>query len=89
MLEKKHTFKITSRVCYLFQVMSKANIILQDSIAMKSTQTTFAIALSRDMVPESKIVVYGLLGKREIIADSLQFHVDGLIEKEVNKTTYL
>ena len=69
------------------QVMSKANILFSSSISMKSVQHTFSVALSRSMVPEAKIIVYGLLNGEEVLADSLMFSVKG-IRTDV-RTTYV
>ena len=45
---------------------------------MTSRQKTFSLALSPDLVPEARIVVHGVLGTGEVLADSLQFRVEGL-----------
>ena len=51
---------------------------------MNATQKTFSLALSRDMVPNARIVVFCLLHSNEIIADSLSFHVAGIAKDEVS-----
>ena len=43
---------------------------------MYSRQKTFSIGLSRDMIPEAHIVVWHIF-KSEVIADSLNFFVNG------------
>ena len=63
--------------------MSKSNLLLQSTLPMTSSQKTFSIAVSRDMVPQAKIIVYGLLESGEILADSLQFHVKGDFNRKV------
>ena len=63
--------------------MSKGKIVLHNNLQMKSIQKTFSVALSRDMVPEAKIIVYVMLQDSEVLADSLQFHVDGLHANKV------
>ena len=63
--------------------MSKENIILQNTISMTSRQVTFALALSRDMAPEARIVVFTRIGRGEVLADSLQFHVHDDVSEEV------
>jgi len=67
----------------IFQIMSKSNVLLQNTLSMTSSQRTFSVALSRDMVPEAKIVVHALTGSGEILADSLQFHVRGMESDKV------
>ena len=66
--------------------MSKANIVLQNTISMTSRQVTFALALSRDMAPEARIVVFTRIGRGEVLADSLQFHVHDDVSEEVHCT---
>lgn len=45
---------------------------------MRNNQKTFSVAVSKEMIPDSQILVYGLLNEREVLVDSLTFHVDGL-----------
>ena len=65
------------------QIMSKSNLLLQNTLAMTSSQKTFSLALSRDMVPQARIVVYALVGGGEVLADSLQFRVRGAYDSKV------
>ena len=51
---------------------------------MLSRRKSFAIALSRDMVPTARVVVYYLSGQpEEIVVDSLTFFVDGTSNNKV------
>ncbi len=59
-----------------FLVTSSGNIVTGGEFQMFSRQKTFSIALSRDMIPEAHIVVWHIQ-KGEVIADSLNFFVNG------------
>ena len=48
------------------------------TLFMSSRQKTFAVSASRDMLPDATIIVYGMLNSGDIIADSLNFHVEGI-----------
>jgi hypothetical protein len=46
---------------------------------MISRRKSFAIALSREMVPTARLVVYYISGQpEEIVMDSISFYVSGL-----------
>ena len=55
---------------------------------MTGTQKTFSVALSRDMVPSAHIVVY-YVDMDEVVADSLNFFVNGSGLNPVSKTISL
>ncbi|KAK3086321.1 hypothetical protein FSP39_016806 [Pinctada imbricata] len=62
----------------MYQVVGGGNIIVGEELEMVSRRKTFAIALSREMVPTAHIVVYYVSGQpEEIVVDSLTFFVDG------------
>ena len=63
--------------------MSSGNIKVTNILFMSSTEKTFSVALSRDMVPSARILVYCLLADGEILTDSLHFHVDGVLNNKV------
>lgn len=63
--------------CCILQIVSGGNIILSDSFFMTARQKTFALALSRDMTPSARILVYTLYNG-EVLADSLSFAVRGI-----------
>lgn len=55
-----------------------------EELEMLSRRKSFAIALSRDMVPTARVVVYYLSGQpEEIVVDSLTFFVDGTANNKV------
>ena len=62
--------------------MSDGAILLGSSLLMSSTQKTFGIALSRDMAPAARILVYCVVNG-EVLTDSLTFYVQDTILKEV------
>ena len=68
--------------------MAGSNIILGDTLFMKSQQKTFTLATSRDMVPSARILVYGILNGGEVLTDSLSFHVNGIRGNGVRATLF-
>jgi hypothetical protein len=58
-------------------VVAQGNIIDGDELEMTSKSKTFAVALSREMVPTARIVVYFLRQPEEIVSDVLNFFVNG------------
>ena len=50
---------------------------------MTSNQKTFAIALSREMVPTARIVVFYIRQPEELVVDVLNFFVDGTGQNQV------
>ena len=50
---------------------------------MKSRQKTFAVALSREMIPTARIVVYYVRQPEEIVVDVLNFFVNGTRQNQV------
>ncbi len=60
----------------LAQITAGGNIVTGSVLQMTSQQKTFSIALSRDMIPEAHIVIWHIY-KGEVIADSLNFFVNG------------
>ena len=63
--------------------MSQSNIITGDELEMTSKQKTFAIALSREMIPTARIMVFFIRQPEEVVADVLNFYVDGIAQKKV------
>merc|ERR1719483_181742 len=70
-----------------YQIVAQSNIITGDELEMTSKQKTFAIALSRDMIPTARIVVFFIRQPEEIVADILNFFVDGLGAAQVKLST--
>lgn len=61
------------------QVIAQGNIIIGEELEMISRRKSFAIALSREMVPTARLVVYYVSGQpEEIVMDSISFYVSGL-----------
>ncbi|XP_048773201.1 CD109 antigen-like [Ostrea edulis] len=70
-----------------YQVVGGGNILVGEELEMISRRKSFAIALSRDMVPTARVVVYYLSGQpEEIVVDSLTFFVDGTGNNKVGAT---
>lgn len=60
-----------------------------EELEMLSRRKSFAIALSRDMVPTARVVVYYLSGQpEEIVVDSLTFFVDGTSNNKVGHVIF-
>lgn len=71
-------------VLFCFKVVGGGNILVGEELEMLSRRKSFAIALSRDMVPTARVVVYYLSGQpEEIVVDSLTFFVDGTANNKV------
>lgn len=58
--------------------MGKGNVLFHDSLTMNSRQKTWSFAVSRSMLPEVKVIVYGVLDSGEVLSDSLSLHVNGI-----------
>jgi len=57
---------------------------MADELEMISRRKTFAVSLSREMVPTARVVVYYISGQpEEIVIDTLTFFVDGLKSNSV------
>ena len=54
-------------------------------LRMRFRQKTFSVALSRDLVPSARIVVYCVLSSGEVLADSLGFFVSGIRSDGVSR----
>lgn len=64
--------------------MSKGVIIRSGVEAMTSSIRTFAITLTKDMAPRAVIIVYDLTADDKLLADSLEFPVDGIAMNKVS-----
>lgn len=61
-----------------YEVVASGNVLIGDELEMASRHKTFAIALSREMVPTARIVVYYLqMSPEEMVVDTLNFFVNG------------
>lgn len=54
--------------------MAKGNVLFGTTLTMRSLQKTFSLAVSREMAPAARIVVYAMKDG-EIVTDSLNFYV--------------
>lgn len=73
-----------------YQIVAQGNILIGDELEMISRHKTFAVALSREMVPTARIVVYYLqTSPEEMVVDTLNFFVNGTrsnpVYAEINK----
>ncbi|KAK6185943.1 hypothetical protein SNE40_008070 [Patella caerulea] len=66
-----------------YQVISGGNIVIGDELEMSSRQKTFAIALSREMIPTARIVVFYIRQPEEVVVDVLNFFVNGTRQNQV------
>ncbi|BFZ13295.1 hypothetical protein BsWGS_16334 [Bradybaena similaris] len=66
-----------------YQIVSQSNILIGDELQMKSIQKTFAVALSREMVPNARLVVYFIRQPEEVVMDVLNFFVNGTRQNQV------
>ncbi len=62
----------------MYQVLSGGQLVVANTLYMKFTQKTWSIAISRDMVPQARLVVYCILNDGEVLTDSLHFYVNGI-----------
>ena len=63
---------------FFFQVVAQGNILIGRELEMISRYKTFAVALSREMVPTARLVVYYLQpSPEELVVDTLNFFVNG------------
>jgi hypothetical protein len=63
---------------------------LGEELEMTSHRKSFTVALSRDMVPTARVVVYYVSGQpEEIVVDSLTFFVDGTDNNKVRSAVLL
>ena len=65
-------------------MVAQGNIIIGDELEMTAKSKTFAVALSREMVPTARIIVYFVRSPEEIVSDTLNFFVNGTRLHEVN-----
>ena len=70
------------------QLVAGGTIKTASMLTMNGRQKTFSLALSRDMIPNARIVVFCLLLSGEVLADSLSFHVDGINNHGVSNSLW-
>lgn len=66
-----------------FQILSKGLIVKVGSVFLRRKTKTLRITLRANMAPSSRCVVYWTREDGEVIADSVQFNVDGMFENKV------
>ena len=82
--DKNVSLSYKQKLFFVFvQVVAQGNIVIGDEVEMTSKQKTFAVALSREMVPTARIVVYFIRHPEEIVTDVLNFFVNGTRQNEV------
>ncbi len=59
---------------FSLQIVGAGTILLGNTLRMSSQQKTFSVALSRQMSPFARIIVYFMQGG-EVVTDSLNFYV--------------
>lgn len=68
-----------------YEIVASGNILVGREVEMISRHKTFAIALSREMVPTARIVVYYLQNSpEEMVVDTLNFFVNGTRANPIN-----
>lgn len=76
------------KIYILSQIVAQGNILIGDELEMISRHKTFAVALSREMVPTARIVVYYLqTTPEEMVVDTLNFFVNGTRNNIVSNTS--
>ena len=73
-------------ISIFLKVVSQGNIIIGDELEMTSKQKTFAVALSREMVPTARLVVYYIRRPEELVTDVMNFFVNGTRQNQVRCT---
>ncbi|CAH1780995.1 unnamed protein product [Owenia fusiformis] len=68
-----------------YHIVSTGNIVVSNQLDMTSQQKSFSVAISRDMMPSARMVVY-FVKHGEVVADSLSFYVDPAALHEVDLT---
>ncbi|XP_013420589.1 CD109 antigen isoform X3 [Lingula anatina] len=71
-----------------YQIVAQGNIIVADELPMMARQKTFSVALSQNMAPNARIVAYYIRTDGEVVADSLNFHVNGSWQDNVKLRFY-
>ncbi|CAH1782653.1 unnamed protein product [Owenia fusiformis] len=66
-----------------YHIVCGGNMVMSDELPMTSMLKTFSVALSRDMMPSARMVVY-FVKRGEVVADALSFYVDGSSLHEVD-----
>ncbi|GFO11264.1 Cd109 antigen-like isoform x3, partial [Plakobranchus ocellatus] len=66
-----------------YQIIAQSNVIIGDELEMTSRQKTFAVGLSRAMVPAARMLVYFVWQPEEVVSDVLSFFVNGTSQNMV------
>lgn len=68
----------------MLQIVAGGNILVSDTLQMYSRNKLFSVALSREMAPSARIVAYFVAYDSQVVADSLNFYVNGSRLHEVS-----
>jgi len=71
------SYHLMAIFCVCLQIISGGVIIISDELQMYSRNKLFSVALSRDMAPSARILAYLIAPDGQVVADSLNFHVNG------------
>ncbi|XP_068218547.1 LOW QUALITY PROTEIN: CD109 antigen-like [Palaemon carinicauda] len=76
----------TQRLVYfVYKVMGRGDVIFAQTLqAHQGTTHTFRFLATSSMAPRARLIVYYVKEDGEIVADSLQFAVDGAIQNKVS-----
>lgn len=58
-------------------------VVDSGSFTMDGTEITFEVAITAAMAPSARMLVYYVRSNGEIVADSVQFNVEGIFENQV------
>lgn len=58
-------------------------VVKTNTITMSSTKRKFRVKMTSKMAPSARLIVYYIADGGEIIADSVDFNVEGVFKNEV------
>ena len=69
----------------MLKIISGGNIVYADELELQNgaTTKTFSVAISRDMIPISRLLAYYIRSDGEVVADSISFFVDSSAATDV------
>ncbi|XP_065833656.1 CD109 antigen-like [Oscarella lobularis] len=68
-----------------YKVLARGNLVSQSTYDLVSPadRTTLSVAVTAEMAPSARLVVYAIRGDGEVVVDSLTLTVDGLFKNKV------
>ncbi|MCL4121578.1 UNVERIFIED_CONTAM: hypothetical protein GTU68_018201, partial [Idotea baltica] len=70
---------------FVYEIMGRGDVIYAQTLqAHKGTTHTFRFVATPSMAPRARLVVYYVREDGEIVADSLHFTIDGVIQNQVS-----